>query len=90
LTSERILQNPVHRESRRGGEYDPRVRMRIERGGAMTAVEYLELCAERADLIARVAARTADFDALLRLTVAITAPPIAPSPVTRIIFGSTI
>jgi aspartyl-tRNA(Asn)/glutamyl-tRNA(Gln) amidotransferase subunit A len=63
--------------ARRGSEYDPRVRTRIERGGGMTAVEYIELCAARADLIARVAARTADFDALLMPTVAITAPPIA-------------
>ena len=63
--------------ARRGDEYDPRVRARIERGGGMTAVEYIELCAARADLIARVAARTADFDALLMPTVAITAPPIA-------------
>jgi aspartyl-tRNA(Asn)/glutamyl-tRNA(Gln) amidotransferase subunit A len=43
----------------------------------MTAVEYIELCAARSDLIARVAARTIDFDALLMPTVAITAPPIA-------------
>jgi aspartyl-tRNA(Asn)/glutamyl-tRNA(Gln) amidotransferase subunit A len=63
--------------ARRRNDYDPRVRSRIERGGGMTAVEYIELCAERADLIARVAARTADFDALLMPTVAITAPPIA-------------
>jgi len=63
--------------SRRGDEYDPRVRTRIVRGGGMTAVEYIELCAARADLIARVAVRTVDFDALLMPTVAITAPPIA-------------
>jgi aspartyl-tRNA(Asn)/glutamyl-tRNA(Gln) amidotransferase subunit A len=63
--------------ARRGSEYDPRVRTRIERGGGMTAVEYIELCAARSDLIARVAARTIDFDALLMPTVAITAPLIA-------------
>lgn len=63
--------------ARRGNDYDPRVRSRIERGGGMTAVEYIELAAARADLIARVASRTADFDALLMPTVAITAPPIA-------------
>ncbi len=63
--------------ARRGNDYDPRVRSRIERSGGMTAVEYIELCAARADLIARVAARTADFDALLIPTVVITAPPIA-------------
>jgi aspartyl-tRNA(Asn)/glutamyl-tRNA(Gln) amidotransferase subunit A len=43
----------------------------------MTAVEYIELRAARADLIARVAVLTAGFDALLMPTVAITAPPIA-------------
>jgi aspartyl-tRNA(Asn)/glutamyl-tRNA(Gln) amidotransferase subunit A len=63
--------------ARRASDYDPRVRSRIERGGGMTAVEYIELCAARADLIARVAARSTDFDALLMPTVAITAPPIA-------------
>jgi aspartyl-tRNA(Asn)/glutamyl-tRNA(Gln) amidotransferase subunit A len=63
--------------ARRGSDYDPRVRSRIERGGGMTAVEYIELAAARADLIARVAAHTADFDALLMPTVAVTAPPIA-------------
>ncbi len=63
--------------ARRGNDYDPRVRSRIERSGGMTAVEYIELCAARADLIARVAARTAEFDALLMPTVAITAPPIS-------------
>ena len=35
------------------------------------------MCAARESLIARVAAHTADFDALLMPTVAITAPPIA-------------
>jgi aspartyl-tRNA(Asn)/glutamyl-tRNA(Gln) amidotransferase subunit A len=43
----------------------------------MPAVEYIELCAARADLIRRVAAVTGDFDALLMPTVAVTAPPIA-------------
>ncbi len=62
---------------RRGNEYDPRVRSRIERSGGMTAVEYIDLCAARADLIARVAACTVGFDALLMPTVAIAAPPIA-------------
>ena len=39
--------------ARRGDDYDPRVRSRIERGGGMTAVEYVELAAARADLIAK-------------------------------------
>jgi aspartyl-tRNA(Asn)/glutamyl-tRNA(Gln) amidotransferase subunit A len=61
---------------RRGSDYDPRVRTRIERAGGMTAVEYIELRAARADLMTRVATRTSGFDALLMPTVAITAPPI--------------
>jgi len=63
--------------ARRGGDYDPRVRTRMERDSAMSAVDYIALGAARADLIARVAARTAGFDALLMPSVAITAPPIA-------------
>jgi len=63
--------------ARRGADYDPRVRTRIERAAGMTAVEYINLCAARADLILRLRARTAPFDALLMPTVAITAPPIA-------------
>jgi aspartyl-tRNA(Asn)/glutamyl-tRNA(Gln) amidotransferase subunit A len=43
----------------------------------MTAVEYIQLRAARADLVERVAARTNGFDALLMPTVAITAPTIA-------------
>lgn len=63
--------------SRRGNEYDPRVRSRIEFGRDVSAAAYIRLCAARADFIARVAAQTADFDALLMPTVAITAPPVS-------------
>ncbi len=63
--------------ARRGAAYDPRVRTRIERAASMNAADYVDLCAARADLIARIAPRTAPFDALLMPTVAITAPPIA-------------
>jgi aspartyl-tRNA(Asn)/glutamyl-tRNA(Gln) amidotransferase subunit A len=62
--------------ARRGNEYDPRVRSRIEFGRDVSAAAYIRICAARADFIARVAAQTADFDALLMPTVAITAPPI--------------
>ncbi len=67
-----------HKEllARRGNEYDPRVRTRIERAAGMSAVDYIELCAARADLIRRVAAAIESLDALLMPTVAITAPPI--------------
>jgi aspartyl-tRNA(Asn)/glutamyl-tRNA(Gln) amidotransferase subunit A len=63
--------------SRRGNEYDPRVRSRIEFGRNVSAAAYIRLCAARSDWIARVTAGTAEFDALLMPTVAITAPPIA-------------
>jgi aspartyl-tRNA(Asn)/glutamyl-tRNA(Gln) amidotransferase subunit A len=68
-----------HREliERRGNEYDPRVRGRIERAASMTAVELIQLRDARADLIRRLAPRTAEFDALLMPTVAITAPPFS-------------
>ena len=63
--------------ARRGNEYDPRVRSRIEFGRNVSAAAYIRLCAARADWIRRVAAKTGGFDALLMPTVAITAPPIA-------------
>ena len=54
-----------HRDliARRGDDYDPRVRGRIERAQGMSAVEYIELRAARAALIARMASLTAGFDA---------------------------
>jgi aspartyl-tRNA(Asn)/glutamyl-tRNA(Gln) amidotransferase subunit A len=63
--------------ARRGNEYDPRVRSRIEFGRPVSAASYIRLCAARAAFTARIAARTAGYDALLLPTVAITAPPVA-------------
>jgi len=65
-----------HRElmARRGNDYDQRVRARIERAAPMSAVDYIKLIAARADLIRRVGLRTAEFDALLLPTIAVTAP----------------
>src|SRR5258708_23352634 len=62
---------------RRGAEYDPRVRVRIERGRAMSAAEYVTLSEQGGYFIAAIDARTAEFDALLMPTVPITAPPVA-------------
>ncbi|MDB5874155.1 MAG: amidase-like protein [Ramlibacter sp.] len=62
---------------RKGSEYDPRVRMRIERGAAMKAHEYIELFRARAEWIARIEAALRGFDAVLSPTVPIVAPPIA-------------
>ncbi|HWB50700.1 MAG TPA: amidase [Stellaceae bacterium] len=63
--------------ARRGNEYDPRVRSRIEFGRGVTAAGYIRICRAREEFIGRVARRTEGYDALLMPTVAITAPPVA-------------
>jgi aspartyl-tRNA(Asn)/glutamyl-tRNA(Gln) amidotransferase subunit A len=62
---------------READRYDPRVRVRIQRGTGMLAYEYLELIRARADWCARVEAALHGFDAVLSPTVPIVAPPIA-------------
>jgi aspartyl-tRNA(Asn)/glutamyl-tRNA(Gln) amidotransferase subunit A len=62
---------------RRGREYDPRVRVRIERGREMTAIDYIRLLDQRAELIASVDRETAQLDALIMPTLPLVAPPIA-------------
>jgi len=62
---------------RRGRDYDPRVRVRIERGREMTAVDYIRLLRQRAEFIAGVDREAAGVDALILPTLAVTAPPIA-------------
>jgi aspartyl-tRNA(Asn)/glutamyl-tRNA(Gln) amidotransferase subunit A len=62
---------------RRGQDYDPRIRTRIERGRDMTAAEYIRLLEARADFIRCFDAETEEFDALVMPTVPLTAPPIA-------------
>lgn len=68
-----------HRQllQQRGDRYDPRVRLRIERGAAMKAYEYIELVQARRAWIAEVEAALRGFDAVLSPTVPIVAPPIA-------------
>jgi aspartyl-tRNA(Asn)/glutamyl-tRNA(Gln) amidotransferase subunit A len=67
-----------HRQllAQHGERYDPRVRMRIERGAGMKAWEYLDLVRARGDWIDRVQHALAGFDAVLSPTVPIVAPPI--------------
>ncbi len=60
-----------------GERYDPRVRVRIEKGAAMKAWEYLDLVVARRDWIARVEQALRGYDAVLSPTVPIVAPPIA-------------
>jgi Asp-tRNA(Asn)/Glu-tRNA(Gln) amidotransferase A subunit family amidase len=61
-----------------GGDYDPRVALRIRRGEAMTAADYIELLAARRSWIARMETALAPYDALLSPTVPIVAPAIEP------------
>ncbi|HYD29648.1 MAG TPA: amidase [Azospirillaceae bacterium] len=65
-----------HRDllARRGGAYDPRVRVRILRGAEQTAAEYVELLETRAALMRESDTATADFDALVMPTVPVVAP----------------
>jgi len=62
---------------RRGAEYDPRVRVRIERGAEMTAAEYIRLVEARGAFIAQVDRETADVDAFIMPTLSLVAPAIA-------------
>jgi aspartyl-tRNA(Asn)/glutamyl-tRNA(Gln) amidotransferase subunit A len=66
----------IHRErlARRGGDVDPNVRARIERGREMTAADYVELVQARAWLKRAMDARLADLDALVMPTTPIVAP----------------
>lgn len=65
-----------HLLAKRGAEYDPLVRSRIELGGQMSAASYIDLHHARRRWIAAVQQRLAPFDALLMPTVPIVAPRI--------------
>ncbi|MBT9511557.1 MAG: amidase [Acidovorax sp.] len=68
-----------HRDllQRAGDRYDPRVRMRIEKGATLMAWEYIDLLQARQQWIARMLAGMEGYDALLSPTVPIVAPRIA-------------
>jgi aspartyl-tRNA(Asn)/glutamyl-tRNA(Gln) amidotransferase subunit A len=61
----------------RGDVYDPRVRMRILRGEAISAADYIDLLNTRRSLIARANARLAPYDALVMPTTSNVPPRIA-------------
>jgi aspartyl-tRNA(Asn)/glutamyl-tRNA(Gln) amidotransferase subunit A len=65
-----------HRDllKKRGKDYDPRVRGRIERGGLLSAADYIEMKQQRDRLIRAMDAELADIDALVMPTVAVVAP----------------
>ena len=69
----------VHRDrlKRRAGDIDPNVRVRLDRGGAVSAADYVWMLEERGRLIRAMDARLAGLDALLMPTTPIVAPRLA-------------
>ena len=62
----------------READYDRRVALRIRRGEAISAADYLDLHAQRRAWIAQMQAFMQGFDALLSPTVPTVAPELAP------------
>ena len=60
----------------KGDVYDPRVSVRIQRGEAMSAADYIDLINMRRSFIARTEKRIAPYDALVLPTTANTPPKI--------------
>ena len=71
--------NHWHRHwlQKRGQDYDPRVRVRIERGASMSACEYLELQQLRRKWITATEASLSGVDAVLSPTTPLVAPTLA-------------
>lgn len=66
----------IHRDwlQQHGDEYDPRVRMRMERGAAISAADYLELLRRRANRKRQADEWLASYDGLLAPTVPVEPP----------------
>ena len=69
----------IHREYlvRRADDFDPNVRVRIERGGKVSAADYVDMSRRRAELIRAMDAQASAFDAWVLPTTPIVAPTIA-------------
>ena len=69
----------VHRDRlrRRSADIDPNVRVRIERGCAVSPADYDDMLRERARLVRAMDARLDGLDALVMPTTSIVAPTIA-------------
>jgi len=61
----------------KGDVYDPRVRVRIQRGEGISAADYIDILKARRSFIARTEQRIAPYDALVLPTTANTPPRIA-------------
>lgn len=68
-----------HRDliARKGADYDPRVRMRLDAAGGISAAEYLSIVKRRDEMIRRFSAVTQGLSAVVLPTVMIAPPPIA-------------
>jgi aspartyl-tRNA(Asn)/glutamyl-tRNA(Gln) amidotransferase subunit A len=69
----------IHRDrmQRRAADIDPNVRVRIERGCAVSAADYVDMMRERTRLVRAMDAELAALDVLLMPTTSIVAPAIA-------------
>jgi aspartyl-tRNA(Asn)/glutamyl-tRNA(Gln) amidotransferase subunit A len=69
----------LHRDrlQRRGADVDPNVRARIERAGALSAGDYIEMAQARLGLIAKMDDALAECDAIIIPTTPIVAPRVA-------------
>ncbi len=68
-----------HRDliARKGADYDPRVRMRLEAAGGISAAEYLSVVKRREEMVGRFGAVTQGLSAVVLPTIMIVPPPIA-------------
>ncbi len=68
-----------HRDliARKGADYDPRVRTRMEAAGGISAADYLSIVKRREEMIRRFSALTQGLSAIVLPTVMIAPPPIA-------------
>jgi aspartyl-tRNA(Asn)/glutamyl-tRNA(Gln) amidotransferase subunit A len=68
-----------HRDllAEKGALYDPRIRVRISRGEAQSATDYVELLAARRRLVAEFDRETSGFDALLMPTCPVVPPRVS-------------
>lgn len=68
-----------HRDliARKGADYDPRVRMRLEAAGVISATEYLSVLKRREEMIRHFSAVMQDLSAVVLPTVMTVPPPIS-------------
>ncbi len=69
----------IHRDrlKRRGADIDPNVRVRLERGGAVSATDYVDMMQARTRLVRAMDRRLAALDVLVMPTTPIVAPTLA-------------